>query len=257
MLVLDSDGKRVAVKYYDAESQELSEQLAFEKSLYAKTSRTNARGEGASARTCAAGVSWRDAPGHAFIAYELFLGLMPWQSNPARYCLLSGSPTPFAPPPLPFSPRLPPPPTRTTHDALRAHSADACICRLAHSCTAEIIMFDNVIVVYKFIGDLMFFVVGDAEDNELVLNIVLTALTEAIGILVRSGVERRTLLENLDLVLLVLDEIVDGGNVLETDPGIVASRVAMRGAEDTPIGEQSFSQALGSAREQLARALLK
>jgi len=118
-------------------------------------------------------------------------------------------------------------------------------------------MFDNVIVVYKFIGDLMFFVVGDAEDNELVLNIVLTALTEAIGILIRSGVERRTLLENLDLVLLVLDEIVDGGNVLETDPGIVASRVAMRGAEDTPIGEQSFSQALGSAREQLARALLK
>ena len=77
MLVLDSDGKRVAVKYYDAESQELSEQLAFEKSLYAKTSRTNARGEGASARTCAAGASWRDAPGHAFIAYELFLGLMP------------------------------------------------------------------------------------------------------------------------------------------------------------------------------------
>lgn len=100
MLVLDSDGKRVAVKYYDAESQELSEQLAFEKSLYAKTSRTNARGEGASARTCAAGASWRDAPGHAFIAYELFLGLMPWQSNPARYCLLSGSPTPFAPPPF-------------------------------------------------------------------------------------------------------------------------------------------------------------
>ena len=34
---------------------------------------------------------------------------------------------------------------------------------------AEITMFDDVIVVYKFIGDLMFFVTGSQDENELIL----------------------------------------------------------------------------------------
>ena len=162
LLVLDSEGKRVAVKYYGEGAEDLATQQAFEKSLYAKTGRTNARGE------------------------------------------------------------------------------------------AEIVMFDQTIAVYKFVGDCMFFAAGGADENELVLAAVLQALTESISMLVRSGVERRSLLENLDLVLLALDEIVDGGNVLETDAGVVASRVAMRGADDGSsgsggggVGEPSFTQVTG------------
>jgi hypothetical protein len=46
--------------------------------------------------------------------------------------------------------------------------------------------------------------------------------------------------------------------VLETEPQVVASRVSMRGADgDVPAVEQTFSQAFASAREQIARSLLK
>lgn len=108
--------------------------------------------------------------------------------------------------------------------------------------------------------------------------------------------DKRSALENLDLIFMTLDELVDGGCgpapaqhrpcgvvlvplqalplrllarlttplpslrsiILETDPGVVAGRVSMRGGDggDIPLSEQTFSQALASAKEQLARSLL-
>lgn len=43
--------------------------------------------------------------------------------------------------------------------------------------------------------------------------------------------DRRTLLDNLALVLLSIDELVDAGRILEIDPSAIASRVLMRGAD--------------------------
>ena len=41
--------------------------------------------------------------------------------------------------------------------------------RTRRAAAAEIIAFDNVIVVYKFIGDLHFYATADAEENEVKL----------------------------------------------------------------------------------------
>jgi hypothetical protein len=168
MLLLDSEGKRIAVQYYSPEWSTVTVQANYEKSVFAKTSRTNARGE------------------------------------------------------------------------------------------AEITMFDDVIVVYKFFGDLMFFVTGSQDENELILYTVLQAFYESISLLLRGAVEKKTVLENLDLVLLAMDETVDKGVILETDPATIAGRVAMRGADaDIPLTEQTLSQAFASARDQLTKSLLK
>merc|ERR550532_1636215 len=119
-------------------------------------------------------------------------------------------------------------------------------------------MFDDVVVVYKFIGDLMFYVTGSIDENELILYSVLQAFYDSVSLLLRDAVEKKTVLENLDLVLLAMDEIIDNGVILETDPTVIAGRVAMRGADsDVPLSEQTFSQAFASAKEQLARSLLK
>ena len=45
VLLLDADGKRVAVKYFDEEMTGVAHQMAYERSVFQKTSRTNARGE--------------------------------------------------------------------------------------------------------------------------------------------------------------------------------------------------------------------
>lgn len=168
ILLLDSEGKRVAVKYYSDDWPTLSAKLGYEKSLFTKTQRISARNE------------------------------------------------------------------------------------------AEIGMFDGYIAVYKFIADLHFYVTGGDDENELVLVTVLQGFFDAVSLLLRHNVEKRTVLENLDLVLLCLDEIVDGGMILEFDANVIAGRVAMRGADaDVPLSEQTLSQALASAKEHLARSLLK
>ena len=46
MLLLDSEGKRIAVKYFDQQWAAIAQQSNYEKSVFSKTSRTNARGEG-------------------------------------------------------------------------------------------------------------------------------------------------------------------------------------------------------------------
>ena len=51
---------------------------------------------------------------------------------------------------------------------------------------------------------------------------------------IRNATSRLTILENFDLVSLAIDEIVDDGIILETDPVIVASRVSKAPAQDAP-----------------------
>ncbi|MCO5571138.1 hypothetical protein L7F22_024871 [Adiantum nelumboides] len=168
ILLLDSEGKRVAVKYFCDEWPNHASKLAFEKSVFTKTQRTNARAE------------------------------------------------------------------------------------------AEIGMFDGYIVVYKFVSDLHFYVTGGDDENELILATVLQGFFDAVSLLLRNNVDKRTVLENLDLIFLCIDEIVDGGIILETEANVIAAKVAMRGADaDVPLSEQTLTQALATAREHLARSLLK
>jgi len=51
--------------------------------------------------------------------------------------------------------------------------------------TAEIIMVDNYVMVYKYLGDLTFYVTGSQEENELILYSVLQAFYESVSLLLR------------------------------------------------------------------------
>ena len=95
LVVLDAEGKRIVSRYYKNDFSSLVEEHAFEKKLFEKTMRTNAKNE------------------------------------------------------------------------------------------AEIIMFDNVITVFKFVSDLHFYVTGSQDENELILVTVLQALFDAISLLLR------------------------------------------------------------------------
>lgn len=169
LLLLDADGKRIAVKYFDPSMPTTAEQMAYERQIFAKTSRNNARGD------------------------------------------------------------------------------------------AEIILEGKHVVVYKFAADLHFYVTGTVDENEIILASVLNGFFDAVSLLLRGVLEKRAALENLDLVLLTIDELIDGGIILETDPNAIANRVTMRGCESeaTPLAEQSLSSALAIAREQLTRNLLR
>ncbi|XP_073259913.1 coatomer subunit zeta-2 isoform X2 [Populus alba] len=95
------------------------------------------------------------------------------------------------------------------------------------------------------------------EENEVILATVLQGFFDAVGLLLRDNVEKREALEYLDLILLCIDEIVDGGIILETDANVIVGKVASHSTVAEGLSEQTFSQALATAREHLARSLLK
>ena len=57
----------------------------------------------------------------------------------------------------------------------------------------------------------------------------------------RKAVEKRSLYDNLDVTMLIVDEVVDGGIVMESDANSLVQRVAVR-SEDIPLGEQTVAQ---------------
>ncbi|XP_034253451.1 coatomer subunit zeta-1 [Thrips palmi] len=125
-----------------------------------------------------------------------------------------------------------------------------------HRSNAEIIMLDGLTCVYYSNVDLFFYVMGSSHENELILMTALNCLYDSVSNILRKNVEKRTLFENLDIVMLAMDEICDGGIIMEADFKAVLQRVALR-TDDIPLGEQTVAQVLQSAKEQLKWSLLK
>ncbi|XP_077292307.1 COPI coat complex subunit zeta [Arctopsyche grandis] len=125
-----------------------------------------------------------------------------------------------------------------------------------HRANVEIIMLDGLTCVYKTNVDLFFYVIGSSHENELILMSVLNGLYESVSQILRRGVEKRAVLDNIDSVMLAVNEICDGGIILDADPISVVSRVALKN-DDVPLGEQTVAQVFQSARDQIKWSLLK
>ena len=178
VVLLDGDGKRIFQKYYKSHFASIAEEQAFEKKLFDKTVRTNAKTE------------------------------------------------------------------------------------------AEIIILDGLVTVYRNTSDVWLYIVGTQTENELILVSVLTSLHEALGSLLRAPPEKRVLLDNFDTLLIAVDEMVDCGMILETDAQAIVNRVGMKAADGVnpaeaggaiggAFSEGNFNSMFASAREQIARSLLK
>ncbi|XP_023336573.1 coatomer subunit zeta-1 [Eurytemora carolleeae] len=125
-----------------------------------------------------------------------------------------------------------------------------------HKANSEIIMYEGMTCLYKSNVDLFFYIIGSVHENELVLMSVLDCIYNSVSQILRKNVDRRSLLDNLEVVMLALDEMIDNGIILEADPAALVARVALR-ADDIPLGEQTVAQVLQSAKEQLKWSLLK
>ncbi|KAF5003787.1 hypothetical protein FDECE_9682 [Fusarium decemcellulare] len=116
--------------------------------------------------------------------------------------------------------------------------------------TGDIILYDNRIVLYKMESDVMMYVVGSVDENEILLYNTVLALRDSLHLLFnlltrrnrRQSVDKRTIVENYDLVSLAIDEIVDDGIILETDPTIIVQRVSRAPTQDLPVGRIDLSE---------------
>mmetsp|Transcript_12316 Transcript_12316/g.17726 ORF Transcript_12316/g.17726 Transcript_12316/m.17726 type:complete len:230 (+) Transcript_12316:125-814(+) len=113
-------------------------------------------------------------------------------------------------------------------------------------------------------GDVRVVIVGPPGESELVLAHFVEGMFEALSSLMGGATDRAMVLDNLELVLLLMDEMCDGGLVLETSGPKLCNSVLLRdesempppqgvpvGRPGMPTGEMTIAQALKAAREQL------
>jgi len=120
----------------------------------------------------------------------------------------------------------------------------------------DILLFEKYTSCFKFQTDLYIYVVGSIDENELILSNVLETLVDALDTLFGGQLEKRTFLENFELIILCVDEILEDGYIMELDSSNVSSRVSLSG--DTNALEKRkdiLSQFIGSASEQIKNSL--
>lgn len=89
----------------------------------------------------------------------------------------------------------------------------------------EIITLDGHLIVHRFVTDSHIYVVGNRNENPLILDSVLECLVDVIKSLPSNNSGNNTIIENLSRVILALDEICDSGLILETDSNLIEQRI--------------------------------
>ena len=94
---------------------------------------------------------------------------------------------------------------------------------------------------------------------------MLDVIYDTLDTVLKGQLDKRTMLEHLELILLTIDETLDNGQIMELDSEAVSSRVMMRHSEggssnssqgNNSIGDITISQGLGILRDQLLKSVV-
>lgn len=114
----------------------------------------------------------------------------------------------------------------------------------------DIFLLDSNLVSHKYltdlhlyVTDLHLYVAGSKNENPLVLHKILNCLSEVISTLSKKNVDQQPI---MDSIILALDEISEGGIVLETNPDEVVERICLKEV----IRDPAMPSFLQSATEQ-------
>jgi hypothetical protein len=124
----------------------------------------------------------------------------------------------------------------------------------------DIILFDNHAVVYKEYSDFVVYIIGGLDQNEVLLYNVLQGLTGAFEIILDSQLDKRSLLESYDMLVIAIDETVDDGIILEIDSSAIAARVTNPPTEDVTnikidLSEKGLLNAFNFAKKNISERL--
>ncbi|WFC97455.1 iqgap- protein [Malassezia yamatoensis] len=137
------------------------------------------------------------------------------------------------------------------------HALEHAVWDKARRSNGDIFQYDGNLVLFKSSYDVFFFVIAPERENELMMHSFMMSMYEALSNLLQSQIDKRTILDNLDLVTLAIDESVDDGIILETDSAAIANRVTRPRSDAVEVQqvEQTLLNAYTSFRDKFAQRL--
>ncbi|KAF0987048.1 hypothetical protein HZS_6868, partial [Henneguya salminicola] len=88
----------------------------------------------------------------------------------------------------------------------------------------EIFAIETYCIVYRIFSDFVLYVVGYNNENQLFLNNVCSTIYESMNIIIGKSIDKNLLLDSMDNLIMLIDEVIDSGIVLELDPNLIVVR---------------------------------
>merc|ERR1712086_664241 len=107
----------------------------------------------------------------------------------------------------------------------------------------DIMNIDDYVAVFRCYSDMTVYVLGDGkQDNELILASVLDTIHECFDQVFKHNIERKSLINNMPGVILVIDELIDQGIIMQLEPNVILQRIS---SKEVPSGESAPQQSSG------------
>ena len=101
----------------------------------------------------------------------------------------------------------------------------------------DIMNVEDFVAIFRCYTDMTIYVIGDAKnDNELILGTVLNTIHDCFDTIFKHNVERKSLINNMTGVILVIDELIDQGIIMQLDTQVILQRISSKG--DAVVGGQ-------------------
>eukprot|EP01064_Diplonema_japonicum_P028823 TRINITY_DN451_c3_g1_i2.p2 TRINITY_DN451_c3_g1~~TRINITY_DN451_c3_g1_i2.p2 ORF type:complete len:197 (+),score=53.40 TRINITY_DN451_c3_g1_i2:65-592(+) len=95
----------------------------------------------------------------------------------------------------------------------------------------DITLVDSHTVVFRLDPEVYMYVIGSLSENEIMISSILVCLYDSLWELQGRSFDKRDLLENFDLLVLVVDEMIDDGIILQNSSEEVFQLVRSHAAE--------------------------
>lgn len=110
----------------------------------------------------------------------------------------------------------------------------------------DIMIYEGHTVLYYVEQELTFIIIGGGDENEMVLNAVLQCLVESLQqVLKVTTLDKRSVLEKYEVLLLIVDEMIDDGVILETSSSFIVGDVAPYEVETGADGARKALSTVG------------
>jgi len=133
----------------------------------------------------------------------------------------------------------------------------------------DIMTVENYVAIFRCYVDMTIYILGDKEDNELVLAQVLDTVHDCLDKVFKHSIERKSLINNMTAVILVIDELIDQGIMMALDHQTILKRINLKPTSSAPTaaaqaeapeapqtaGGSMFASVFASAKSQLAKTL--
>ena len=105
----------------------------------------------------------------------------------------------------------------------------------------DIMTVENYVAIFRCYVDMSIYILGEKDDNEIILAMVLDTVHECFDKVFKHSIERKSMINNMTAVILVIDELIDQGIVMATDSQTILKRINIKGSLGAISGEGSQS----------------